>query len=95
MVIAICGEDAAPNKTGKVLKILRAQQRAVVEGFNLVKRHMRKSQDNPQGGVVEKEAPIAISNLRMYDAARDKAAQKTAARKAAPAAAPKSTKKKS
>ena len=75
IVVAIAGDDAAGNKQGKVLKVLRTEGRALVEGFNLVKRHMKKSQDNPQGGIVEKEAPIAISNLRVYEAAKDKAAE--------------------
>ena len=65
IVKAIAGEDADGKKTGKVMRVDTVRNRAVVEGFNLVKRHMRKSQDLPQGGIVEKEAPIHISNLKV------------------------------
>ena len=63
VVRAISGEDAAGKKTGKVLKIYPKTGRALVEGFNFVKKHMRKSQDNPNGGIVSKEAPLAASKL--------------------------------
>ncbi len=63
LVIAISGADADRGKPGKVLQVLPKQQKAIVEGFNYVKKHMRKTQDNPQGGIVEKEAPIHVSNL--------------------------------
>ena len=81
VVIAISGDDAAGGKTGKVLRVLRGQGKAVVEGFNLVKRHTRKSQSNPEGGIIEKEAPIAISNLRVYVEQKEKAGKKAAAKK--------------
>jgi large subunit ribosomal protein L24 len=86
IVIAISGEDAAGRKQGKVLQVLPAKGIAVVEGFNLVKRHMRKTQDKPDGGIVEKEAPLPVSRLRVYEAERDKAAKKAPAAKAAPKA---------
>jgi large subunit ribosomal protein L24 len=76
IVVAITGEDAASKKTGKVLQILPEQGRAIVEGFNYVKKHMRKSQDNPKGGIVEKEAPIAISNLKVQTKAEGASKQK-------------------
>jgi large subunit ribosomal protein L24 len=62
LVKAICGDDK--GKTGKVLQVLSGNQRALVEGLNFVKKHMRKTQDNPQGGVFDKEASIHISNLK-------------------------------
>lgn len=62
LVKAVCGDDK--GKTGKVLQVLPGSQRAVVEGLNFVKKHMRKTQNHPQGGVFEKEAPIHISNLK-------------------------------
>jgi large subunit ribosomal protein L24 len=65
LVKAIAGEDAASGKTGKVLRVDPASQRALVEGFNLVKKHIKRSQDYPQGGIVEKEAPIHVSNLKV------------------------------
>lgn len=60
------GDDA--GKTGKVLQVLTKQDRAVVEGLNQIKKHLRKSQDNPKGGIVQKEAPIAIANLKLKEA---------------------------
>jgi len=60
MVQAITGDNK--GKTGKVLQVLG--ERALVEGLNFVKKHMRKTQDNPQGGVIEKEASINLSNLK-------------------------------
>ena len=50
---------------GKVLKVLKDKNRAIVEGVNLVKKHTKPSAQNPQGGIVEKEASIHISNLSL------------------------------
>lgn len=61
-VLVIAGDDK--GRRGKVLQVVSGGNRAVVEGLNFVKRHMRKTQDNPQGGIFEKEAPIHISNLK-------------------------------
>ena len=47
------------------MRVYRDRNRAIVEGVNLVKKHIKKSQDYPQGGIVEKEAPIHISNLKL------------------------------
>jgi large subunit ribosomal protein L24 len=77
MVMAISGADADGKKTGKVLKVFRKEQRAVVEGFNQVKKTLRKSQDNPQGGIIDKESPIAISNLRLARETDTKAPKKS------------------
>ena len=63
IVRAISGADADGKKTGKVLKVYPETGRALVEGFRFVKKHMRKSQDNPSGGIVSKEAPLAASKL--------------------------------
>jgi ribosomal protein L24, bacterial/organelle len=52
---------------GKVLEIIKAENRAVVEGVNIVKKHTKPSAANPNGGIVEKEAPIHISNLALID----------------------------
>lgn len=48
---------------GKVLKVFPKQDRLIVEGINFIKRHTRKTQKNQQGGIVEKEAPINVSNV--------------------------------
>jgi len=60
-VVVLSGEDK--GKEGVVLKIDTSNKRAIVEGVNFVKRHQRPTQLNPQGGIVEKEAPVNMSNL--------------------------------
>ena len=52
---------------GRVLRILRDRNKAIVEGVNTVSKHEKPSAQNPQGGIVEKEAPIHISNLSLID----------------------------
>ena len=59
----ITGNDA--GKTGRVIKVFLDKDRVVVEGANMVKKHARPTQDNPQGGIIEKEATIHISNVMM------------------------------
>jgi large subunit ribosomal protein L24 len=78
VVVAISGDDAAGGKTGKVLRVIPEKGRAIVEGLNFVKKHMRKSQDNPDGGIIEKEGTIALSNLRVVEAAKHKQGRKEA-----------------
>ncbi|NRA91606.1 MAG: 50S ribosomal protein L24 [Psychroserpens sp.] len=58
---------AGDNKgsEGKVLKVFVDKNKAIVEGVNMVKKHTKPSAQNPQGGIVEKEAPIHISNLSL------------------------------
>ncbi|MFC1467092.1 50S ribosomal protein L24 [Verrucomicrobiota bacterium] len=65
-VVAIAGDDK--GKTGKVLQVIPGKGTAVVEGLNFVKKHMRATQENPQGGIVEKEAPMHVSNLKKAEA---------------------------
>jgi len=55
------------GQQGKVLEVNRDKQRAIVEGVNMVKKHTKPNAENPQGGIVEKEAPIHISNLMHID----------------------------
>jgi large subunit ribosomal protein L24 len=50
---------------GKVLKVLLDKNKAIVEGVNVIKKHTKPSAQNPQGGIVEKEAPIHVSNLSL------------------------------
>lgn len=65
MVMVIGGKDK--GKTGKVLKVLPNKNRAIVEKINFVKEFLRQDQSrNIQGGIMEKEAPIHISNLMLY-----------------------------
>lgn len=60
-VMVISGN--ARSKTGKVLKMFRDENRVIVEGVNIIKRHTRPSQKNPQGGIVQKEGTIHVSNV--------------------------------
>ncbi len=64
-VRVLSGDDR--GKQGKVLKVFREKHRVVVEGVNFIRRHTRASQANPQGGIVEREAPIHASNLMVVD----------------------------
>ena len=64
-VIVLAGEDK--GKTGKVLKVDVDKQRAIVESVNVVKKSAKPSAKNPQGGIVEQEASIHISNLNLID----------------------------
>ncbi len=57
----------ARGKIGTVLSIDRVNYRAIVEGVNIVKRHTKPSAKNPQGGIIEKESSIHISNLMLVD----------------------------
>jgi len=63
MVQVLTGNDR--GKRGKVLVVLPDRNRAIVEGVNFIKRHTRPSQSNPQGGIVEREATVHISNLML------------------------------
>ena len=60
------------GKRGKIARILSKKNAAVVEGLNLVKRHMKPSQQNPQGGIVSKELPIALSNIMIVCPKKDR-----------------------
>jgi len=64
-IIVISGNDK--NKTGKVLKVFPKLNRVIVEGINIRKRHTKPSQKNQQGGIIEKEAPINVSNVMIVD----------------------------
>ncbi len=55
------------GREGKVMRVLIEQNKAIVEGVNLIKRHLKPSANNPQGGIAEREAPIHISNLTLLD----------------------------
>jgi large subunit ribosomal protein L24 len=64
-VIVIAGADK--GKTGRVLRVLTDKSRVVVEGVNRVWKHVRPNQRNPQGGRIQKDAPIHISNVMPLD----------------------------
>ena len=65
VVTVLIGEDK--GKRGKVLRVLRAEGKVVVEGVNLVYRHMKPSRANPQGGRLSKEMPLAAANVQLID----------------------------
>jgi large subunit ribosomal protein L24 len=71
LVKVIAGDDR--DKTGIITKIITDKNRAIVEGLNLVKKHMKPSATNPDGGIIEKEASIHISNLMLVEAGTNKA----------------------
>ncbi|MCG9970155.1 50S ribosomal protein L24 [Christiangramia crocea] len=55
------------GQEGKVQKVLREKNKAIVEGVNMISKHEKPSASNPQGGIKEKEAPIHVSNLALID----------------------------
>ena len=61
------------GKTGKVLSVNPSEDRAVVEGVNIVKKHTKPNANQPQGGIIDQEAPIHVSNLQLIDPASGKA----------------------
>ncbi len=64
-VVVISGKDK--GKTGKIQRVLREENRVLVEGINLVKRHMRPTPRNPSGGILEREQPIHASKVMPVD----------------------------
>jgi large subunit ribosomal protein L24 len=66
------------GSSGKILQIIGSKQRVLVEGVRMIKKHMRKSQDNPQGKIAEREGPIHISNVRLIEEKESKPAKKKA-----------------
>jgi len=55
------------GSSGRVLAVLSGKQRVLVEGVRIIKKHLRKSQDNPSGKIAEREGPIHISNVRLLE----------------------------
>jgi large subunit ribosomal protein L24 len=64
-VIVITGKDK--GKRGRIIAAYPRLNKVLVEGVNIVKRHSKPSQANPQGGIIEKEAPIHVSNVMLID----------------------------
>ena len=58
------------GKQGRVLKVLRNRNRLIVEGINILKKHMRPDQKNPQGSIIEKEGSIHISNVQLVNSGK-------------------------
>ena len=67
MVLVLAGDDK--GKKGRIVEVLKADGRAIVEGVNIVSRHTKPNAQNQQGGIIKKEAPVHISNLKVVDKA--------------------------
>ncbi len=65
--IVIVNAGVSKGQEGKVLEVFPDKKRAVVEGVNMVSKHTKPNAENPQGGIIKKEAPIHISNLNVKD----------------------------
>jgi large subunit ribosomal protein L24 len=66
--------------TGKILQVLSKKQQVLIEGVRLIKKSVRKSQDNPNGAIVTREGPIHISNVKIVEAPRPKRTKKEKAK---------------
>lgn len=55
------------GSTGKILQVLPKKNRVLIEGVRLIKKHLRKSQDNPSGKIAEREGPVHISNVKLVE----------------------------
>jgi large subunit ribosomal protein L24 len=64
-VVVVTGNSK--GQKGKVLEVIRTTERAIVEGVNMMKKHTKPNSAHPQGGIIEKEASIHISNLMLVD----------------------------
>ncbi len=64
-VMIITGNDK--GKQGRVLGIITKKDKAIVEGINLISKHTKPNATSPQGGIIKKEAPIHVSNLKLVD----------------------------
>lgn len=62
-VVIIAGTEK--GKRGKIIEVQRGNQRAIIEGVKMIKRHTRKNQQNPQGAIIEREGTVHISNLML------------------------------
>lgn len=65
MVVVLSGEEK--GKVGKVLAVYPGKERTLIEGVNIVHKAMRKSQDNPKGGILTKEAPISVAKVMLQE----------------------------
>ena len=69
------------GKEGKVLKVLRSENKVVVDGVNIVKKHVKPNRTNETGGILEVEAPIHISNVKVLDKTSKKKEEKKETKK--------------
>jgi large subunit ribosomal protein L24 len=66
-VYVITGPHKSREKKGKIIQVFTKKDRVIVEGFNLIKKHVRKNQEHPEGAIVEREGTIHISNVMRAD----------------------------
>ncbi|NQU95047.1 MAG: 50S ribosomal protein L24 [Candidatus Omnitrophica bacterium] len=64
IVVVLAGKDKGKN--GKILAVLPAKNRALVEGINFVKKHQKRTREQEKGGVIQRESPIHLSNLALF-----------------------------
>jgi len=76
-VVVIAGTEK--GKRGRIIEVLRGQERAIVEGVKIIKRHTRKNQNQPQGAIIEREGTVHLSNLMKAQQFDAKAARRAAA----------------
>jgi len=76
-VVVIAG--AEKGKRGKIISVASKKQRVIVEGVRMMKKHMRKSQDSPQGAIIEREGTIHISNVMAAEKFDARAAKRSPA----------------
>jgi len=79
LVSVITGEHKGSQ--GKVLQIISKKERLIIEGVNLIKKHVRRSQQYPNGGIIEREGEIHVSNVRLVERPADEKASKTKKKK--------------
>jgi large subunit ribosomal protein L24 len=79
-VVVIAG--AEKGKRGKILTVESKKQRVIVEGVRMIKKHMRKNQDNPKGAIIEREGTIHVSNVMSAEKFDNRASKHGAAAKA-------------
>jgi large subunit ribosomal protein L24 len=80
-VVVIAGDDKNRTQPRTVLAVYPSEARVLVEGVNMVTKHLKPNAQNPQGGIVNEEAPIAISNVMLWDAKAKAPARITRERK--------------
>jgi large subunit ribosomal protein L24 len=73
-VVVIAGTEK--GKRGKIIEMLRGKERAIIEGVKMIKRHTRKSQQNPQGAIIEREGTVHVSNLMLAEKFDSRAARR-------------------
>ena len=72
------------GSSGKILEVIPSKQRVLVEGVRIIKKHLRKSEDNPQGKIAEREGPIHISNVKLIEKKAEKKTKTKSKAKAEP-----------